>query len=109
MAKKKVETWPKHKMGKHCGYEENEDGSIQVAPSHSNEFERIHAEQQALDEFLASIARVSQPMAKAIAEARKRWWKDMAEDYELKLEDGYEYSWSTRTVRATKGKEVRHE
>lgn len=99
MANKK-ETWPKRKMGKHCGYSEYEDGSIEIAPRHSDEFERISAEQQALDEFLAAITRVSQPMAKAIADARRKWWKDVVDDYGLEM-DGLQYNPKTRQIRRT--------
>lgn len=104
---KKNEAWPQHKMGKRCGYDLNEDGSIRVASRYSDEFSRIADEQAALDEFLASITRVSQPMAKAIAEARRKWWADMCEDYGLEIEN-LQYNPATRTVRASKGKGSDH-
>lgn len=94
----KNEKWPKHKMGKHCGYELFEDGSIQVAPSHSDRFELAADEQRALDEFLASIARVSQGMADSIAKKKKSFWRGLEEDYGIDLNGNWTYSSATRRL-----------
>lgn len=88
MAKAKAVKYPIHKMGKQCGYEEFEDGSIRIAPAHRGVYDQYAAKREALDEFLASITRVSQGMSKEISQHGKKFWDGVREDYKDALGDG---------------------
>ena len=46
--------WPKRKMGKHCGYDLNEDGSIEVAPTYSEAMAKTCDDRRVVDELLQS-------------------------------------------------------
>jgi hypothetical protein len=97
-AKEKKVTWPVHKMGKQCGYEEFEDGSIRIAPRHADTLQQALDKQAAMDEFLASITRVSQTMAAEVNQLKRRFWKNVREDYGLAESEDWSCTPSTRML-----------
>lgn len=103
MAAKKVVLklkYPIHKQGKRCGYDLYEDGSIRVAPMHSDEWDRIADDQASIDLLLAAVTRHCNDLMKPIAVRRRRFWESLQEDYGLP--ERLTYSASDKRVRVLK-------
>jgi len=85
----KKERWPKHKMGKNYGYEEYEDGRIQIAGVMSDILEKALDEQRALNAFVAAVNAHLIASFKTIEKEKKRFWDKVREEYGLKGEFTY--------------------
>ncbi len=94
--KKKRINYPVHKMGKHYGYTEYENGDIQIAPSHADLMDEALLEKQGIDEILEVIATHCNKLLIPIAKKKERFWKQVAEDYGLDLLK-YKYVYSRTT------------
>ena len=101
---KKKQLYPIHKMGKYCGYEEYEDGSIKVAPSHSDKMFEIMLREQALDSFVASVTLHCQKLLVPIQTDKRKFWESLAEDYSLDFSkyNYFYYSATNRVKRESK-------
>jgi len=86
MARAKKETWPKHQMGQHCGYDLFEDGSIRVAPKYTDELRVIREQELAMEALLATVTRQCHELLTPILRRREQIWRDMAEDYGVQIE-----------------------
>ena len=97
--KGKKEKHPIHKMGKYCGYQENKDGSIIIAPSHSDKWEPIQYRKTAIDELLKSITKHCVKLGESISRDEHDFWKSVKEDYGLDYEKYiYSYNPTTETI-----------
>lgn len=103
--KKKTVRFPVYKMGKHCGYHENKDGSIIVAPTYSDQFDSISSRKCALDILLKSVTEQCHKLLIPLMEEQKELWDRMTEDYPLdgkKYEHSYTYGTNTITRKEKK-------
>jgi len=89
--KKKNVKYPIHKKGKYCGYEEYEDGSIEIAPQYSQRMNSVLREQSAVDALLRSVTEQCHKLLVPIIEEKERFWRMIADDYGLDL-NKYNYS-----------------
>lgn len=93
--KSKKISYPIHKMGLHCGYDEYEDGSIKIAPEHSQHMDDFIAQRNAIDEMLKSCHEMLVP----ITRARENFWNDVSRDYGFDREKYlYAYHPDTKTI-----------
>jgi hypothetical protein len=98
MSKKKP-AYPIHKMGKFCGYDEYEDGSIKIAPSHSDRFDASMNQEEALISLIKSVTEQCHKIAIAIATEKRRFWDATTEDYSLDSEKfDYTYNYETKRI-----------
>ena len=100
-SKKKRVRYPIHKMGKHCGYNEYEDGSIEVAPKYSKPMLDIATKEQGINAMLEAVSAHAAAMHRDCQTTRDRIWDDMADDYGLDHEK-YAYSLNRRTGRLSR-------
>ena len=108
MTKKKV-SYPIHKMGKFCGYDEYEDGSIKIAPSHAQKMDNAMVQEAAIQELIQYTMAACQKLMVPIKEAQIQFWKDVAEDYSLdRTKYQYFYEPDSETIRR-EPKEATHE
>lgn len=78
--------WPQHKMGKHCGYNEHEDGSIEIADSHAQQMALALSEQEGIDSLIAAVNSHAAKMYKRTATLRRAFWDGVQDDYGLDFE-----------------------
>ncbi len=97
MGKKKV-SYPIHKMGKNCGYDEYEDGSIEVARVYSQPFLDALLAEGAVDDLLQSVTQQCYKLLIPIRAAKWRFWDRIKEDCSLDTEK-YEYSFDPEKKR----------
>jgi hypothetical protein len=90
--KEKRETWPKHKMGKHCGYSLHKDGSIEVAPGYADAMAQIQKDRKVIDELMQSAIRACDSLMRPLVERQNKLWDDMLGDYGLVRSDGWTLS-----------------
>ena len=95
MSGKKIK-YPIHKMGKTCGYDEYEDGSIKVASIHCQKIDNAMLQEAAVDALLKSVTEQCRNLLIPVMEARRRFWKDVTEDYSF---DPNKYSYAYDSVR----------
>lgn len=90
MAKKEKED-TNHKMGKHTGYYQFEDGSIGIAPRYIDEYKALAAEEQAISDLLAHVMQHCARMQTKVNAQSSRLWDELGEDIGLNYRD-FEYS-----------------
>ena len=111
MTKKKV-SCPIHKHGIHCGYEEYEDGSIEIAPLHYNKMDNALLQETAIEAVLQSVIQQCQKLFIPVTEEKRRFWEGIKEDYALDVEK-YEYRYCaatkilSRSLKEQKGEEAK--
>jgi hypothetical protein len=88
--------YPRHMMGKMCGYELFEDGSIQIAPSHYQKIDTSRDQEAALQELLAAFTRQCHQLAIPITQLKEVFWQGVKEDYGLDF-DKYDYTYNHMT------------
>ncbi len=96
---KKVK-YPIHKMGKHYGYEEFEDGSIQIAPSLSQIIDNLQNREEAIRRILNFVTRECNEAMAQIVEESKKFWDTVEREYELDVENKI-YSYYRRDKKIT--------
>lgn len=92
---------PQHKMGKHCGYEEHEDGSIEIASIHSDVMDRAMLERDAIDAIVESTTRHCAALMRTSIAGAASFWELVKEDYGLDF-DKYHYSYHHHTKRISR-------
>ena len=79
---KKVK-YPIHKSGKFCGYDEYEDGSIEIAPQYQEMWNKREEEKAALEALIKSVIAQAHILMIPLENRRKTWWEKVREDYNL--------------------------
>jgi len=95
MSGKKIK-YPIHRMGKTCGFEEYEDGSIKIASLHYQKADNASLQEAAADALLKSMTEQCHKLLMPILAAWRHFWKEVVEDYSLDL-GKYNYSYNTET------------
>ena len=90
---KKAVSYPIHKMGKTCGYEEFEDGSIKIAPVWANRFDQLIARRASVGELLQMIVEHCNELMIPIKQAESSVWTEMENEYGLDR-NKYTYQYS---------------
>jgi len=101
MKRVKKEKWPKHKMGKFYGYEENEDGSIVIAPALADIMEKAIENEEAI-RAAADIfnIRLTVDLLKGVNQRKKEFWERVCDEYGLdRGRTDYTYVHGSRTVK----------
>ncbi len=98
---KKKEVWPKHVMGKYCGYNLTQDGKIIVAPTYSDELDRLGAEAEGVNKMLEAVTEHAMKVHAKISKQRRALWVRMSDDYGIDISKPYAYSPNERTVYLT--------
>ena len=104
MAKKQPRkpSYPIHKMGKYCGYDEYENGSIRIARTHSEVMARAMAQHSAVEELLKMVTRCSTELLTTIVETKQKFWDDLQNDYGIDMNDkNWSYSFYNKRVTPT--------
>lgn len=96
MKRPKLEKWPKHKMGKFYGYEENEDGSIKIAPALVDMIERVQEEEEAINVMYDTFNRLFIKLVKDAQRKRREFWDRVMDEYGL--EGPYQYNFREETI-----------
>ena len=100
MKRVKKEKWPKHKMGKFYGYEENEDGSIVIAPGLAEIMEKAVEIEEAIKAAAADMFnRLVAELLKGVNQRKKEFWERIFDEYGLERGPNYTYIHATRTVK----------
>ena len=92
MSSKNKERFPKHMMGKNCGYELYEDGSIEIAPTHADAFSRADKESKGLRLLVDAINAHLAQQYQHVAALQDAFWEGVKQDYSLDFEK-YDYSY----------------
>ena len=87
MKKKSVKKikYPIHKMGKTYGYEEFEDGSIEIAPCLADKIDKIMIREAAVAQLLKSITQQCNELLIPIEKERVEFWDELKAEYGLDL------------------------
>jgi hypothetical protein len=85
--------WPQHKSGKQCGYNEYEDGSIEIAPQYADMFLQFESEERALRLLIAALNDHLAKCYKKVGDGQTRFWDRIKDDYSLDFD---KYDWSYR-------------
>lgn len=93
--------WPQHKMGKSCGYEEYEDGSIRIADTHADFMSKAMTEQEGVNLLLKAVTDHCAVLLQRTHTLREHFWKSVADDYGLDYVN-YEYFYEPSTKRITR-------
>ena len=93
MSNKRKPSYPIHKNGKHCGYEEFEDGSIEVARAHSEKMATLNHAEAAVHSMLDAITRQCHALLNPIEAGKREFWDSLKDDYGLDF-DKYDYSYN---------------
>jgi len=104
MKREKKQKYPIHRMGKHCRYEEFEDGSIQIAPTYVERIQRVIVEKSAVEYLVKTVLEQCKTLLVPIEEAEKDFWRSIVYDYSLD-EEKYIYTYipsNTRVIRRLK-------
>jgi len=100
MKKSKKEVWPKHKMGKFYGYDENEDGSIVIAPGLADIIERAVENEEAIQAAADIFNRLTVDLLRGINQRKKEFWDRVCDEYGLdRGRTDYTYVHGSRTVK----------
>lgn len=99
--KRRKPQYPIHKMGKHCGYEEYEDGSIKPAPMYLKQIEEALESEAAMHAFIESFTKQMYKLFKPIHAQKARFWESIRNDYGLD-EDNFVYSYHRDTQKISK-------
>jgi hypothetical protein len=99
MKRVKKEKWPKHKMGKFYGYEENEDGSIIIAPGLADIMEKAIENEEAIRAAADIFNRLTVDLLKGVNQRKKEFWEKIFDEYGLERNPNYTYIHATRTVK----------
>ena len=91
MARKKKIIYPIHKMGKYCGYEKYEDGSIRIAQAHSQKIDDLLNRRNAVKTLLASVTKQCHDLLIPIEAGFVEFWKEIEDDYGF---DGDTFQWT---------------
>jgi hypothetical protein len=89
--------WPQHKVGKHCGYDLNEDGSIEVAPLYSDRMAKIQEDRAVIDELMKSAMRACEALMRPLVVAQNRLWDELCDDYGLDRREPWQLAYRTLT------------
>jgi hypothetical protein len=101
MAVKKRVTYPIKKMGKYCGYEEFQDGSIKVAPMYAGDFHEISMDEQAIQNLIKACMAQCHEIQKNVERRKREFFKNVAEDYSLDMDTlNWRYNMSTQRLTA---------
>jgi hypothetical protein len=91
--------WPQHKMGKFCGYEEYEDGSIRIADTHVEKMVVANNERHGLNLFVEAINNHLAKQYARVAALEKDFWDGIRDDYGLGDEEwGLTYTHHNRRI-----------
>lgn len=97
--KSKIEIWPKHMMGKWCGYELYEDGGIKVAPTHSDKMAAAIESEVAINALLEAMTKQCHALMLVVTKEKSGFWNGVKEDYGLDTDKTqYTYDHATRTI-----------
>ncbi|MDQ3748025.1 MAG: hypothetical protein M3367_03255 [Acidobacteriota bacterium] len=97
--------YPIHKMGKHWGYEEFEDGSIIPAPLYTDNFDRALESEDALREMMDIFVERMHKLFNPIFAAKKHFWDSLRDDYGLDPEN-FEFTYDRKTKKVGKVKKT---
>jgi hypothetical protein len=98
----KKNKYPIRKMGKHCGYDEYEDGSIKIAPMYADSFQKANEEAAAVDALLRAVTEQCHRLLVPITAAQQSFWKSLEEDYDFDFEKfDYTYNQQTKIITRT--------
>jgi len=89
--------YPIHKMGKYCGYDEHEDGSIVIAPQYVQRFSVITTQERSVDRLLKAVTEQCHNLLVPIIKEKERFWSDVIEDYGFDA-DKYIYTYNDGTI-----------
>ena len=93
--------YPIHKMGKTCGYNEFQDGSIEIAGTYWMPMNEAFEQTEALDALLASVTAQCHKLLVPIERNKRRFWDSVEEDYKLDFEK-FHYFYNNKTHIITK-------
>ena len=94
--------YPIHKMGTRCGYEEYEDGSIEIADSHAHLIEEAITATDAIAGILKAVTAQCQALMISVEEKKIQFWKGLVEDYGLNFKEfEYKYDPTNKILRKT--------
>lgn len=93
---KKKNKYPIYKMGNFCGYDEYEDGSIKIAPSHYQPLDDALLSEKAVNRLLQSLTEQCHKLLIPIMSVKTHFWDRISEDYSLDSEK-YQYSYDPAT------------
>ncbi len=99
MKREKKEKWPKHKMGKFYGYDENEDGSIIVAPGLAEIMEKAIENEEAIKTAADVFNRLAIDLLKGVNQRKREFWERVFDEYGLDKDVNYTYLHGSRTVK----------
>lgn len=87
MTKPKKIKYPIHKMGKNYGYEEFEDGSIEIAPALAQIMDSLQARESAVNRLLKVITKECTEALTQIAEEQRKFWASVEQECNLDVEN----------------------
>jgi len=87
--------YPIHKMGQTCGYEEFEDGSIEIAPGYSKTFNELLTRETNIRTLLSILTQQCADLLFSVTKGKQDLWEDLKTDYNLDL-DKFTYSYTLR-------------
>lgn len=95
--------YPIHKMGKLSGYEEYEDGSIEIAPKYAERMETIVLSEIAINNLLDVTIKSINKLYLPLEKEKRQIWVELRKDYLLDFEK-YDYTYVTKSKRIKKVK-----
>lgn len=85
----KKERFPKHMMGKSCGYDLLEDGGIVMAPGYAEQYAALDDERRGVEALLQAVQNHCASLLTNISARRRGLFARMSDDYGLDNEAGY--------------------
>lgn len=99
MPRKKKVRYPIHNMGKTCGYEEYEDGSIKIAPVLSKKMDALLSKRASIKDLMDSIINHCQELNTEIQSQVEGVWEEIHDEYGLDyVKCTYKYSFRSGIV-----------
>ena len=80
-------TYPIHKMGENYGYEEFEDGSIQIAPALAQIMDNLQTREAAIHRILSFVTRECNEAMTQIMEESRKFWDMVEKEYGFDVEN----------------------
>lgn len=102
--KKKADKWPKHKMGVTYGYEEYEDGSIEIAPALADIIDSVKDQEDSIKSACEIFNTLIINLMKDVNRKKQEFWEKIRDEYGLDLTSHYVYNHGSRRVSVRKEK-----